>query len=152
MIELGRVESVLSALVVGISYDWCDRVILAHAFSGQKNKLGYALDHLLSNPNGTNARLVTMLFAKKLVKDKVCTKQDAWDLANDAISWWWDQRCTVCDGRGVLNFEQDMCVKCQGTGIRPKPRDRNVRQAIGVLDAAIEMMECQLRKKLKVWY
>ena len=148
MIELNRVEAVLAALVTGVAYEWCDRVLIAHAFSGQSNELGYAVDHLLSNQNGTNARLVTMMLARELVKQKIATNAEAWDTANDAMNWWWTQHCPTCNGRGVIDFEQHQCTDCDGTGIRPKPRRKNLRQAIGVIEAAMEMMEYQLRKRL----
>lgn len=145
--ELYKLEATLSALAVGVCKEWSETLVLAHGLSGQRNPLGYALDHLLTSPNGINARLTTLLLAKELVKQKVCTDKQSWDVANDAISWWWDCHCPHCKGRGVINIEQDMCKQCVGTGMKPKPQRKEIYRAIGVIEAAMEWMEHQLRKR-----
>ena len=145
--ELYKLEATLSALSVGICKNWSETLVLAHGLSGKRNKLGYAIDHLLANPNGINARLVTLILAKNLVSQKVCNHKNSWDVANDAISWWWDCKCPHCHGRGVLNIEQDMCRVCVGTGMKPKPTKKEVYRGIGVIEAALEMMESQLRHR-----
>lgn len=146
--DLRRVETTLCALSVGIAYEWSENHVMAHGLSGQRNPLGYALDHLLSNPNHQNAGLVAFLLATELVKRGVCSEKDSVDSANDALAWWYDSKCTVCHGRGVLNFEQVECPGCLGSGRRDKPSNRTLRESIGVIESSMDWMEGQLRKRL----
>ena len=149
MSDLNRVETTLCALTVGVAYEWSENHVMAHGLSGQRNPIGFAIDHLLSHPNGINARLVTLLIAKELPRLKVCTEKESWDVANDAISYWYDSKCPDCKGRGVIDFEQHQCVTCSGTGKKPRPRHKATNECVAIIEGALEWMEAQLQKRLR---
>lgn len=146
--ELNRVETTLVAFQVGPCREWSEDHIHAHGMASRANPLGAALDHLLNKPNGINARIVAMMVAERLVKQKIASSRNSWDVAQEAISYWLDYKCPDCNGRGVINFEQDVCQTCGGNGRKHRPKDQSVYRAIGMLEAAMESMEMGLRRVL----
>ena len=149
MTELNRVETTTIALNVGIAYPWAENHVMANGLCGQKHPLGNALVHLLAHPNGINARLVTQLLASSLVRSKRCGNKESWDIADQALTWWFDPKCPTCKGRGVLNFQQEQCPACHGKGRREYPSKGAVRDAIGFMEAEIEGYEGHLAAKLR---
>jgi hypothetical protein len=147
--ELNRLETTLCALTVGVAYEWSENHVLAHGLSGQRNPIAFALDHLLSHPNRINARLVTLLIAKELPRLKVCSEKESWDIANAAISYWYDSKCPDCNGRGVIDFEQHQCQTCNGSGRKPRPSHKATSECVAIIENALEFMEGQLQKRLR---
>lgn len=146
--NLNKIEVTLCAMSQGITQPWSESHILAHGLSGQRNKLGNALDHLLSHPNVTNANLIALMLAGELERNRVCKPRESVDVARDAIAYWWDHKCPYCAGRGVTDFEQTQCTACGGTGHREQHKSKQVMDAVGIINAAVQMMEGQLRARL----
>lgn len=146
MENLNRVETVLSAISEGVIAEWAENSLIAHGWAGQRNGLGYALDHLLAYPSHGNIFLAVFLLSGELTRQQVCKSRDATDLAQDAIHYWLTWHCPTCKGRGVLDIEQHQCQQCGGTGHKPKPA--HIERPLAVIEAAVEWMEGQLRKRL----
>lgn len=146
--NLFRTEGVHRVMSRGIRVEWDRDVIHAHASAGIRNPIGNALNHLLVHQNEKNAQLVTNLVAAALVKLGICPERDCVDIANEAMRWWFNDRCRVCEGKGVINIEQTVCAGCGGTGKKASPANEVVRQAIAAITTYHEWAESQMRKRL----
>lgn len=128
---------------------WAHSRILALGSSAQRNPLGAALLHWLDSESCHTAFLARFLLATALAKQRVCRSKDSVDIAHDAMAWYLTRHCPTCYGRGVLNFEQDMCQVCSGTGTRASPSNPQVEQAVAVLIAALEHLDNQIHARLR---
>lgn len=146
--NLYRTESVHRVMSRGIRTESDRDYIHAHASAGIRNPLGNALNHLLVHQSEANAQLVINLVAKALVKLAICSEKDCVDIANEAAKWWFDDKCWVCGGKGVIDFEQTQCAGCNGTGKKSLPANEVVRQAIAAITTYHEWAEVQMRKRL----
>ena len=146
--ELFRTEGVHRVMSRGIRVEWDRDQIHAHASAGIRNPIGNALNHLLVHQNEKNAQLVINLVGKALVKLGICPERDCVDVANEAAAWWFNDRCWVCNGKGVIDFEQTQCAGCGGTGKKQLPANEVVRQAIAAITTYHEWTEVQMRKRL----
>ena len=141
-----RVETVLSALNRGCSSEWAEDHILAHGLCGQRNKLGNAINHLIATPSNGNMQLTVFILSGELIKQKLCRSRDAVDIARNALEYYLTRLCMACQGRGVVNLEQQTCDVCGGTGRRPM--NKEIERPIALIEASIDMMEGQLEKRL----
>lgn len=150
--SLYRIEETLCSLNSGNlkSDSWDFDHVLAHGLSGQRNRIGNAIDHLIAHPNTENYRMVVFFVSGILAQEKVCQKKDAPEVAKLAIEWYWDKHCPKCGGRGVLDFEQHQCPECYGTGEKPKPSAKPVREAVSIIIQSVNWMEGQLRARLRM--
>ncbi len=143
--ELYRVEATMGAVSRGIGSEHDTDHVQALALSSIYNQLGAALIHLDCHRNGTNKRLVKELLAADLLKLNVCTSRDSWDVADAAVEWWLNKNCPYCKGAGC-DFNQVQCPACDGTGEKAKPSQ--LYRPLGIMGAALDWMEQQLRKRL----
>ncbi len=128
---------------------WAHSRIMALGLSGQRNPLGAAILHWLDSESAGSAFIARFLLSTELVKQRVCRNRDAVDIAHDAMSWYLHRHCPTCQGRGVLNFEQDQCPVCVGTGTRAKPNHKETEQAISILVASLEYLDNQIHARLR---
>lgn len=148
MQELNCVETVLAALNAGTGAEWSENSVMAHGLCARQNRLGNALDHLMCHQTRENAMLCVFLLATEIVRNRLATEKESVDLANDAIAYWLTRLCPSCKGAG-RDFNQVDCPHCQGTGLKHKPKVRGMSAAIAIIEATLEAMELQLRRKLK---
>lgn len=146
--DLWRTEAVHKVMARGIRKEWDRDTIHAHASAGIRNPIGNALNHLLVHPNPANAQLVTNLVATAIVKLGICSERDCVDIANEAMSRWFDDKCQECGGKGVINFEQTVCQACGGTGKRAPHGNETVRRAVVAIGTYHEWAESQMRRRL----
>lgn len=148
--ELYRVEEAISAISSG-SLDpetHAHSCILALGLSGQRNRLGASVLHLIERPGDNNRRVVLFFLAGTLQQKGVCKSRESIDVATEAIKWFEDRHCPKCHGRGVLNFEQAICGDCSGKGERSRPKSRMVADAVAVIEQALDWLESQQRARL----
>lgn len=130
---------------------WIHDTITALAMSGVKNPLGFAIVRYLSEtaPRTNDIYAVVLGISGELIKRGVDTL-DANETAWKAFQFWIDRRCPVCKGRGVMDFEQNTCKTCGGSGQRSSGSlPKTVSDAVDLLADAEDFMERQLRIRLK---
>lgn len=149
--DMNRVEVAISAIDNGnLEWDsWAHSNVLALGLAAIRNPLGDALTHYLDHAGQHEAVRVVSLVSIGLIKGGVPpaeAKKTAWD----AFALWNDSHCHTCGGRGVLNFQQDPCPTCRGTGDADHGNvSRPVKDGIRMLDSALHWMEGQLRAKMR---
>ena len=143
--ELYRVESTAIAVSRGIGSEWATDHVHALGLSGIYNKLGPALLHVDGHRSAANKFVVVSYLAGELVHMAICKPRESVGDANDALEWWLDKNCPFCKGAGK-NFEQIDCPRCDGSGEKYKPK--NLGRVVGVMNAALEWLELQQRKRL----
>ena len=149
--ELYRVEQTISAVSSG-NLDpegWQHSCVMALGLSGQKNRLGSAVLHLIEHPNLDNYRLTINFLARVIVHDGIANESDSIDVANDALEWYESRHCPKCEGRGVLNFEQAPCTICSGTGDRARPANKQTADTVALIVHSLDWLESQQRVRLK---
>ena len=151
--ELLRVESAVCAASSGNLTEggWQHDVSTALGLSGQRNPLGYAVVHFLSDtPSSVEVWNIIMVLATQLMRSKKLDEKDARETAWKGFEWWRDSRCLNCGGRGVVDSVGRTCPDCRGSGRRKMPdRPEAVRDAISLLIEAEQWMEGQLSVRLK---
>lgn len=149
--NLNRVESAVSATASGnLTWgQWPHDVATALGLSGQRNPLGFAVVRYLASATSYNAMALALQLATSLVS-KGADGLSAQNAAYSAIVAWSDIKCPSCQGRGVLNIQQQLCSDCSGTG------ERNlsglapvVRDGISALIEAEQWIEGQLAARLR---
>ena len=142
--ELNRVEATICAISAG-QFDtgsWPHSCILALGLSGQRNRLGAALLHLIEHQTDSNRQEVLRhLMTLSPAIDKVN--------ATDAIKHFINPHCPTCGGRGVINFQQHQCPACSGRGTRPQPSNKETQDALSRLNQALDQLEHQQRARLR---
>ena len=153
--ELYRSETAICAMsATTLAPDsWAHDAILAAGMCAQRNRLGNLLLHFIdecSKEYGAPRALATEIIL--IVTSRIMTAKEQFRICHDsafqAFEYWNGRRCLHCGGRGVMNFQQDECPVCHGTGERPIEGTDMVKAAISVLIEAENMMEGQLRKKM----
>lgn len=151
MSDMDKIEVATSAQSKGrLKWEeWSYDVITAIGLAAHKNKLGFSIVRYLSEPNPNKCDILAVVhdLADKLEKNGMKWER-AVDSALCAFSYWQDQRCPHCHGRGVIDFEQTECDVCRGTGKKPKPTNADVLNAISTLITSEIEMDNQLRKRL----
>ena len=154
--DYAKVETTISAINTG-NLDpngWELNHIIALGFSGRRNPLGSALLHWIERESEHNAFLARFHLANELTRQKVCQPKESVDYAHEAMSWYRDQRCPDCRGRGnVPDVENPLlsiqCHKCGGTGDKGHPSNQTLRDAVSVLVDALNYLENQLHARLR---
>lgn len=149
--ELYRSETAINALSSkSLQWDsWALDSLTALGMSAIRNPLGDRLIHFINSPSAPRAFEITLMISSRLIADGG-DKARTLDQAFQAFEYWNGRHCLHCGGRGVLNFNQDECGRCGGTGDRPIPSEYSepVRKAISLLIEAENWMENQLRARL----
>lgn len=150
MTELVRVETTISAINSGNlePASWSHSHVMALGLSGQRNPLGSAVLHLIEHPNTENRRVVLFFLAGQLEHLNVATNKESVEIAQYAVAWFEDAHCPMCGGRGVINFQQEQCKSCCGTGDKPRPENTQVRDAVSLLAQSLDWLESQQRARL----
>lgn len=148
--ELVKVETTISAINSGNlePHSWSHSHVLALGLSGQRNPLGSAVLHLIENPNNENHRTVLFFLSGELERREIATHTDSVTVARQAMNWFQNCHCPVCKGRGVLNFEQEQCKECSGTGDKHPHSNNAIRDAVSLLTESLNWLENQQRARL----
>ena len=145
---LYRTETAISALsATSLAWDsWAHDSLTALGMSAIRNPLGDRLIHFINAPSGAKTLEIVMMVLTRLLKDGQKATQDT---AYLAFEYWNGRGCLNCGGRGVMNFEQEECPRCGGTGDRPIPSEYNeaTKAGISLLIEAENRMEAQLRAR-----
>lgn len=128
---------------------WAQSRVMALGLSSIRNPLGAALLHWIDYESRQSAFIARFWLATELERQHVCRPRDSVDIAHDAMSWYLHRHCPNCQGRGVLNFEQDQCPVCVGSGTRAKPTHKETEQAISILVASLEYLDNQIHARLR---
>jgi hypothetical protein len=114
-----------------------------------RNPLGDKLLHFIAEPRSKLALEIVLIVSTRLINAGY-DKKNAHDNAFQAFEYWNTRHCLYCNGRGVLNKEQDECPRCGGTGERGIPAEFNqaVKDGLAILLDAENWMERQLKARL----
>ncbi len=149
--NLYRTETAISSLSAhSLAWDtWAHDSLTALGMAAIRNPLGDRLIHFINNPSSEKALEIAMMLTTRLMKDGADFGK-AQHSAYSALEYWNGRHCLHCHGRGVMNFEQEECPRCGGTGDRPIPSEFNevAKQAVSMLIEAENWMENQLRKRM----
>lgn len=151
--NLYRTETAICAMSANTLQpdSWAHDSILAAGMCAQRNRLGNLLMHFIDSPKPSLVMEITLVISSRLI-DRSFDKGLTLDAAYQAFDYWNGRRCLRCGGRGVMNFQQEECQQCHGTGERPIDGSDMVRAGISILIEAENQMEGQLRKKLAPEY
>lgn len=146
---LYRTETAISALSANsLAWDsWAHDSLTALGMAAIRNPLGDRLIHFVNSPSAYKTLEIVMMLLTRLLKDGHKATQDN---VYQAFEYWNGRHCLHCSGRGVMNFEQEECPRCGGTGERPIPSEYGeaVKAGIAVLIEAEQWMEGQLRARM----
>ena len=148
---LYRTETAISSLSAhSLAWDtWAHDSLTALGMAAIRNPLGDRLIHFINSPTSDKAMEIAMMLTTRLMKDghEFGKAQSA---AYSGLEYWNGRHCLNCHGRGVMNFEQEECPRCGGTGDRPIPSEFNecAKFAVSLLIEAENWMENQLRKRM----
>jgi len=147
--SLYRTETAISALsATSLAWDsWAHDSLTALGMAAIRNPLGDRLIHFVNSPSAYKTLEIVMMLLTRLLKDGHKATQDS---VYQAFEYWNGRHCLHCSGRGVMNFEQEECPRCGGTGERPIPSEYGdaVKAGIAVLIEAENWMEGQLRARM----
>ena len=132
---------------------WAHDSILASGLCAQTNRLGNLMMHFINEssresgmPREKATEIILIITSRLMNRERVFST--AHDAAFRAFEYWNGRRCLNCAGRGVMNFQQDECPMCRGSGDRPIIGTDLVKAGISILIEAENWMESQLRHKM----
>lgn len=147
--ELKRTQTAVSALsATSLAWDsWAHNSLTALGMAAIRNPLGDRLIHFINSPSAYKALEIVMMLLTRLLKDGHKATQDS---VYQAFEYWNGRHCLHCSGRGVMNFEQEECPRCGGTGDRPIPSEFSeaAKAGVSLLIEAEQWMEGQLRARM----
>lgn len=150
--NLLRVESAVSATASGDLTDgqWPHDVSTALGLAGRRNPLGFAVVRYLADEPSSHAVWDVVLHLATFLVRAGCAEGEARGAAWSAFDFWRDSRCRECHGRGHVGPAMQPCAACGGSGRRRLPDGPPpVREAVSALLCAEQMMEGQLRARLR---
>ncbi len=154
MNQLYRTETAICALSANsLAWDsWAFDSLTALGMAAIRNPLGDRLIHFINKPSGEKTLEIVMMLLTRLLKDGHSNATQ--DTAFQAFEYWIGRQCLHCGGRGVMNFEQEECPRCGGTGDRPIPSEygEGIKAGISMLIDAENWMEGQLRARMAPAY
>jgi len=146
---LYRTETAISALsATSLAWDsWAHDSLTALGMTAIRNPLGDRLIHFINSPSGYKAYEIVLMLLTRLMRDGHKATQDH---CFQAFEYWNGRGCLNCGGRGVMNFGQEECPRCGGTGDRPIPSEFSeaAKAGVSLLIEAEQWMEGQLRARM----